>query len=259
MRRAQGDSIEAENLLREALLLRPSLRNKNIALIEQPQSTLALTLADQRKIDEAEATARDNSRSAAKRQKRKTHLRPFLNSSRKLSDGKEKVCWSRIRFIRSWKNLPKNSDSATFMAGRQSPNSGLFSLSAGQIYRSPSENIRNFENLQRKSSKSQFINYPTALTIQGLILNKTNRTDKAEKVLREAVKIRLENLTRKHFLTAFSISALGECLTTQKRFDEAEPLLKESFKNLKISQSENSPRTLQAQARLNKLYQDWKK
>ena len=75
-----------------------------------------------------------------------------------------------------------------------------------------------------------------------MIFNKTNRTGKAEKILREAVKIRSEFLPKEHFLSAFPISALGECLTTQKRFDEAEPLLLESCENLKNSQGAKTNR-----------------
>ena len=84
-------------------------------------------------------------------------------------------------------------------------------------------------------------------------MNKTNRTAEAEKILREAVKMRTEHLPREHFLSAFSISALGECLATEKKFAEAEPLLRESYESLKNSQGENNPRTILAYNRLVRL------
>ncbi|MGI8640222.1 MAG: tetratricopeptide repeat protein [Pyrinomonadaceae bacterium] len=54
-------------------------------------------------------------------------------------------------------------------------------------------------------------------------------------------------------------SALGECLTTQRRFDEAESLLLESYENLKNSQGAENPRTKIALRRVSMLYEDWGK
>jgi Flp pilus assembly protein TadD len=83
-----------------------------------------------------------------------------------------------------------------------------------------------------------------------LILNKLGRSDEAEKALREAVKLREENLPEKHFMTALSKGALGEFLTTQKRYAEAEGLLLGSYEGLKSSQSGDSPRIRAAAERL---------
>ncbi|MGI9036837.1 MAG: tetratricopeptide repeat protein, partial [Pyrinomonadaceae bacterium] len=109
-----------------------------------------------------------------------------------------------------------------------------------------------------KKTGSKYINYPTALTVQGLILNKEGKSDAAEKVLREAVRIRLENLPKEHFLTALAESALGECLTTQRKYAEAETLLSASYENLKDSQGADNPRALLAQNRLFKFYESRK-
>lgn len=48
-------------------------------------------------------------------------------------------------------------------------------------------------------------------------------------------------------------------LTTQKRYDEAEPLLVESCESLKNSQGEQNPRTVTARNRLAALYEKWNK
>ena len=90
-----------------------------------------------------------------------------------------------------------------------------------------------------------------------MILNKLGRSEEAEKVLREAVKLRTENLPDKHFMAALSKGALGELLTTQKRFAEAEVLLLASYEGLKSSQSADSPRIRTAAGRLFTLYTDW--
>jgi eukaryotic-like serine/threonine-protein kinase len=103
------------------------------------------------------------------------------------------------------------------------------------------------------------ISYATALTVQGLILSKLGRNTEAEKVLREAVKLREENLPDKHFMTALTKAALGECLTGQKRYDEAEPLLRDSYESLKNSQGADNPRTKLVLQRLVALYENWGK
>ena len=109
-----------------------------------------------------------------------------------------------------------------------------------------------------QNSNPKYISFATALTVQGLILNKLGRSDEAEKVLREAVKLREEGLPDKHFMTAQTKGALGECLIDQKRYSEAEPLLQNSYNDLKASQGEN-PRTILARQRLTRLYEAWGK
>ena len=109
----------------------------------------------------------------------------------------------------------------------------------------------------RLNSNPKYISFATALTVQGLILNKLGRSDEAERALREAVKLREENLPEKHFMTALSKGALGEFLTTQKRYMEAEGLLLASYEGLKGSQSADSPRIRTATERLVTLYTDW--
>ena len=101
--------------------------------------------------------------------------------------------------------------------------------------------------------------YPTALALQGLILSRTGKPIEGEKLIRAALQIRTETLKPGHYFTALVKSALGECLVIQKRFAEAEPLLLESYRELKNSQGEQNPRTLLAQRRLLALYQQWKK
>src|SRR5260370_211873 len=73
----------------------------------------------------------------------------------------------------------------------------------------------------RKNSSPKNISFATALTIKGLVLNKTGKPAEAEGLLREAIKLREENLPAKHFMTALTKSALGECLIAQKHFAEA--------------------------------------
>jgi len=92
-----------------------------------------------------------------------------------------------------------------------------------------------------------------------LILAKTGKPKEGERILREAVRIRTESLPKEHFWVAMANNALGECLTIQKRFTEAEPLLLSSYESLKNSQGPHNPRTGIALQRLIALYEAWGK
>jgi hypothetical protein len=94
---------------------------------------------------------------------------------------------------------------------------------------------------------------------QGLILAKTGQAKEGEKILREAVKIRTESLPKEHYWVALANSALGECLTIQQRYDEAEPLLLGSYESLNNSQGTNNPRTRLALQQLIEVYEKWRK
>ncbi|HYY97477.1 MAG TPA: tetratricopeptide repeat protein, partial [Pyrinomonadaceae bacterium] len=101
--------------------------------------------------------------------------------------------------------------------------------------------------------------YPTVLALQGLILSKTGRAAEGERLIREAVQIRTQTLKPGHYFTSLAKGALGECLTIQRRFDEAEPLLVESYTELRNSQGPQNPRTRAALERLVTLYENWGK
>src|SRR4029077_6859115 len=113
--------------------------------------------------------------------------------------------------------------------------------------------------IYRAVSSPEYIHYATALTIQGSIYSQTERAAEAETVLREAVRLRAQYTPETHFLRATANGALGEFLTSQKRFTEAEPLLLNSYESLKKSQSANSPRIETALQRLIDLFEKWQK
>ena len=93
----------------------------------------------------------------------------------------------------------------------------------------------------------------------GLILNETGRSRQGETYLRQALDIRTRLLPNGHQLIGISEGALGECLTAQKRYTEAEPLLLRSYTVMKSSVGEQDPRTEEALGRLAKLYKAWAK
>jgi serine/threonine-protein kinase len=117
------------------------------------------------------------------------------------------------------------------------------------------ERVTETLDLYRQNFGTHYDNYPTALITQGLIWDKAGKSQESEAILREAVRLRTNSLPKEHFWVALANGALGEFLTNQGRYDEAEPLLLESYENLKSSQGTNNPRTRLALKRLVALYE----
>jgi serine/threonine-protein kinase len=93
----------------------------------------------------------------------------------------------------------------------------------------------------------------------GLTLTREGNATEGESYLRDALAIRKRILPPGDFMIPYAASALGECLTAQKRYAEAEPLLTESYNELKSKLGEQHKRTIEARERLVTLYQLWEK
>ncbi len=251
LRRAQGDSVEAESLIREAIELVPRLPQTNN--INYSSTILALTLADQGKFDEAERIARDNLELIqAKGEREATELcnaHTFLGS----------MLMELGRYDEAMGHLAGAEEMyRKFYAPNYLPIGDNIRLQAQTLYLQgkyveAERRVKEALEIYRSGTNSQYINYPSALIILGSIFVKTNRTEEGEKELREALKIRSENMPEGHFLTALAKSALGECLTEKRDFAPAEVLLNESIESLRRSQGSLNPRTLIAEKRLVRL------
>jgi eukaryotic-like serine/threonine-protein kinase len=255
LRRAQGDSREAESLVREALSLRSQTSSEMKSSIGIAESVLALTLADQGNFDAAEKIVRD----------KLTELRRQTNLENSEYCGGLTMFASILTEKGEYDEAGKNLIEAETIYRKlyretYLPLGDNLRIQAQTLYfqnKLPEAETKINECLEiyNQVTSRKYANYAAALVIHGLILNKTNRAAEAEKILREAVKIRTENLPQEHFWVALAKSALGECLMTQKRFAEAETLLSESYENLKNSQGAENPRTLLAKSRLAALYE----
>jgi serine/threonine-protein kinase len=257
LRRAQGDSKEAETLLREAAALRlqvsPEFKN------DPDEALLALTKADQGKFDEAIKTVRERV-AAIRRQTgdetpelcaNLTGLGSFLIEKGAPAEAEEN--------LRAAERIYRKLYSASNMQLGDNLRLQAQALLALRQYAEAEAKINATLEIYRAASSPQYVNYPTALMVQGMIYSQTGKITEAEKLLREAVRIRGENVPETHFLRATANGALGEFLTTQARFVEAEPFLLGSYESLKKSQAENSPRTKLALQRLANLYEAWNK
>ncbi|HWY50976.1 MAG TPA: tetratricopeptide repeat protein [Chthoniobacterales bacterium] len=259
VRRTQGNSREAESLFREVLALTPKLPSESRYLIGLTRSTLALTLADQGQFPEALQAAREAVADYRKRGETSipdfgfalTILGGFLTEEGNFVEGDAALREAEAIFR-------QRLNSAHLWLGDNLRNQAL-SLYQQSKYAEALNKVTETLSIYRESFGPHYDQYPTALIIQGLILAKTGKPKEGERILREAVRIRTESLPKEHFWVAMANNALGECLTIQKRFTEAEPLLLSSYESLKNSQGPHNPRTGIALQRLIALYEAWGK
>ncbi len=257
LRRAQGDSKQAEGLLGEELALPPSDSPERGKGLGYAPAILALCQADQGKFDEAiqtvreriEATRRQTGNETPEVCASLTGLSSFLIEKGAFAEAEEN--------LRTAETIYRKLYSAANMQLGDNLRLQAQALLGLQRYAEADAQINATLEIYRAASSPQYVNYATALMVKGMIYNETGRTAEAEKLLREAVRIRVENMPETHFLRATANGALGEFLTTQGRFPEAESFLLASYESLTKSQAESSPRTRLALQRLVALYDNW--
>lgn len=241
-------------MLREAVGLRAALPAESQGSTRQSETVLVLTLLDQGKFDEAESFARG-----------------LVDEFRRMPNAETPEMCSALTILGSVL-LEKNDFDGALANLREAevlyhkifspnfiPTYDNLRLQAQALYlqgRLPEaeQTIDKVLDNYRQNSTPRYINFATALTVKGLVLNKGGRPVEAEKMLREALTLHEENLPRGHFLTALTKGALGECLTAQQKYIDAEPLLLASYESLTHSQEGDNPRTSLAKRRLCELY-----
>jgi tetratricopeptide (TPR) repeat protein len=260
LRRTQGDSREAEAAFREVLSLGSELPSEEqLATIGMTRSTLASALADQGRFDEALETSREAVREY--RQAGRVDMADF-GFVLTVFGG---FLTDQGNFAEADQNL---AEAESVLRRRQSPtslwlgdnlrNQAISFYRQGKYAESQSK-VMEAEKIYLESFGTSYDHYPTVLIVKGLILDKTRKSPEGEKLLREALRLRVASLPKEHFWVAIAKGALGECLTTQKRFDEAEPLLNESYAALNTRLGQRDPRTVEALRRLSSLYEAWGK
>ncbi|MEP6904173.1 MAG: serine/threonine-protein kinase, partial [Actinomycetota bacterium] len=255
LRRTQGDSREAEALFRETLALFPELPAGLSNAFATTRSTLASTIADQGRFDEALETARQAVEEFHSRGETDspsygfalTIYGGFLSEQGDYSnaDATLREAETIFRKLLSPQNL---------WLGDNLRNQAVALYGQGKYVEAIKQTDEALK-IYDESFGKHYDQYPTALIVKGLSLVKNGQTIEGEKLLREAVKIRVESLPKEHFWIALANSALGECLMIEKRYTEAEPLLSESYESLKVSQGAENPRTKLAKSRLAALYE----
>lgn len=115
----------------------------------------------------------------------------------------------------------------------------------------------------RKLGLAETPDFLSALNSLGLSLTRLGKAKEGEPYLRESLEQGRKHLPKadaKIWLTVLvSEGAMGECLTAQNRFAEAESLIIDSCENLKSTQGEKNPDTIIAARRAAELYEKWNK
>jgi hypothetical protein len=88
---------------------------------------------------------------------------------------------------------------------------------------------------------------------------KQGKPEEAEPALRESLELRRSSLPESDALIAITQSALGECLASLERYDEAESLLLESYSRLAPRGNEPSVEARTTGGHLVRLYEAWGK
>ena len=101
--------------------------------------------------------------------------------------------------------------------------------------------------------------FTNPLVEMGSILDAMGRYREAEGYLRQALEIRTRILPKGNQLIGRADIVLGECLTLQKRYAEAEPLLLDSYKIIDATTVPTDARRAEARQRLANLYRGWGK
>ena len=257
LRRNQGDSREAEAAFREVLAL-GSQAPPDFDL-GTTHSMLASTIADQGRFDEALQTARDAVTETRQREGAEssilgftlTILGGFLSDKGNFAEADTALREAETIFR-------KQQQPSGLWVGDNLRNQAI-SFYRQNRFAEAQTKVDETLKIYLESFGVHYDNYPTALITKGLILNKTGKAKEGETILREAVKLRTESLPKDHFWVAVANDALGECLTTQKRFAEAEPLLVESYGVLNSRLGTRDPRTTEALGRPVALYELWGK
>lgn len=254
LRRTQGDSKEAEMLFRETLEYFPLLPRDALDSVATTRSTLASTLSDQGRFDEAVETARvavDEYRQRGDVGSTNygfslTIFGGFLAEKGHFAEADASLQEAEAIFRRL---VPPGS----LWVGdnyRQQANSLLLQGRFALAQTRADQAIKIYQAFGK-----HYDQYPTALIIKGLALTKQGHAAEAEPLLREALKVRTDSLPKDHFWVAIANSAWGEWLVSQKRYPEAEPFLVESSNSLNVRLGPQDPRTISAYRRLLYLYE----
>ena len=259
LRRTQGDSHEAELLFREVLELSPAFSNDSRFVVGVTRATLASVLADQGRFQEAMHMSEEGVISCRREGIAETPDFGFvltIYGGFLVEDGQFTMADSVLRHAEGiFRRLlaPTN-----LWLGDDLRNQADCLYHQGR-WVDAVKKVQEALHIYQESFGTHYDNYPTALTIEGLSFNKLGRKSEAEAILREAVTLRTELLPPGHFFTALAQGALGECLTSQHRFSEAEPLVLQSYNDLLRSQGPDNPRTTLAKTRVRHLYEAWGK
>jgi eukaryotic-like serine/threonine-protein kinase len=256
VKRALGQLDEAESLWREALSYAPRLPAKYHAQGIAPKTFLAQLYIDRGDVEKADSLATEASQ----------ELRVFGGDRVSLAQALidlGNVRRLERRYAEADASIQEGTDLFARALGGDHPNVayGLMSLATSRYYQARYDaaelDARSALKIVGKLPNGSHYDQTVYITL-GRILTKTARPQQAEPLLRKALTLAQQKSRRPNDVAA-AMESLGECLATQKRYAEAEPLLVESYQTFKRLQVPQSPLLNDARTRLFKLYAGWGK
>jgi tetratricopeptide (TPR) repeat protein len=124
-------------------------------------------------------------------------------------------------------------------------------------YEKTAQEARDTIDVGRKLGLAETADFLYTLNYLGLSLTRIGKAKEGEPYLRESLEQGSRNAAKADVLITESV--LGECLTAQNRFAEAEPLIVGSYERLKATLGEKNGNTILGLKRAVELYEKWRK
>ncbi|MEM9057482.1 MAG: tetratricopeptide repeat protein, partial [Pseudomonadota bacterium] len=257
--RVTGNLEEAEALGRRALAINRRELGVDHPFIVFDLTSLASTLKEQRRFDDARPYYEEALASAERiYEDNLTHpdyigavlnIGQFYLQAGQLAEA-ETAFRKALRLERE-----QRGDVHTFVAYDMTELARVLSL-RGQ-YAEAEQLARDALVVYEQTVADDHVFVATPLTTLGAVLTDTDRATEAEPYLRRAMAIHRASDPPKPVPTARTEGELGETLTALGRFDEAEPLLRSSFRVLSENGGEGDAEVRAARRRLIELYERW--
>jgi len=252
---------EAEAYLKEALPYTSGFTGKDRAFVAMLHNDLGNVAYRRGDLDEAERQLR-----AALDEYRKMPAGTYIEMGTTLSN-LGAILIRKARYADAEPFVREGLELRAKALGNANPDTGMaFFRLSDLLYRegkyldaldAAQESVAVFNRALSKPDDNPF--YANPQLELGLILDKMGKLDEAESHLRKALEIRHRLVPPGNQLIGITEGALGECLTLQRRYGDAEPLLLDSYQVIRSTTVENDSRRDEARGRLAVLYRSWGK
>jgi len=259
--RARGDAVKAEPLMREAVdLFRKHYGEKHLTVGAAHESLGSLydTLGD---LPKAEANYRkaveilDSSPETSSALKMDTfiQLSGVLAEEKKYDEAEQLI----DQAMALYRTIPSPAESSASILLAQSSFIAYLKHDQVKAFTQAEEAVAAARHARTGMNLQSVV--ADALQNLGYILTNTGKPAQAEPPLRESLAIAKRTNPKGHPKIAMAMSLLGDCLTKQKRYREAEPLLIESDEALRSTMVEQNRHRVESRQRLVRLYEAWGK
>ncbi len=259
----KGNQKEAEALWQEVFALGPKLKGNDRAPLAIAKTDLASLYSERGDLDGAETLLRqswDEFKALPAGQRYElavtlTELGNILTVKGQLDEA-EQLLREGAQLYRRMLDANSPDANSPYLARNLEIQARLL-LQKGDVTGAASA-IEQSANILERGAFNPATSFSTTVT-RALVMSRSGRSAEADVILRDVIGQFNIASPQSHLLLAIASSIWGECLVALQRYDEAEPLLIESYQTLKTSQGPHNPRTKVALRRLIALYESWQK